>query len=240
MKLDNLNHREALAAEYVLGTLRGPARERFEHLLENDEGLRELVNRWEKRLSPLAAAIPPAAPPERLWEKISDQIRHSEPAPAATAQRRQLWTCYQFWRRMTWAVSAVAAALLIYVGVLLLQPPSPDYLAVISDDKAQHTWIVTAMDNHHDLEVRALKAQPIVPGKSLQLWALPVHGPGPISLGLLPTTPGVAVHLRRNLASSQISALAVSLEPAGGSPLPMPTGPILYQAPWIRMPTTKS
>jgi len=41
---------DRLAAEYVTGTLRGPARRRFEQLVPAHPALRAAVRRWESRL----------------------------------------------------------------------------------------------------------------------------------------------------------------------------------------------
>jgi anti-sigma-K factor RskA len=59
-----------LAAEYVLGTLRGPARKRFERLIESDPELARRVDDWAKRLDPLAEAAPAIDPPARSWAAI--------------------------------------------------------------------------------------------------------------------------------------------------------------------------
>lgn len=61
---------DALAAEYVLGTLRGPAARRFEHLAAQDLLVRQAVQRAERRLSPLAAELAPVTPPAVIWEQI--------------------------------------------------------------------------------------------------------------------------------------------------------------------------
>ena len=55
--------RDRLAAEYVLGTLRGRARARFQSLLRYDPGLRRFVAEWEARIAPLAAAAGEIPPP---------------------------------------------------------------------------------------------------------------------------------------------------------------------------------
>jgi len=64
-RYNNPQLREKLAAEYVIGTLRGRARARFQALLRYDPGLRAIVVEWEARLSPLAAAAAGIAPPAR-------------------------------------------------------------------------------------------------------------------------------------------------------------------------------
>ena len=63
--------RDALAAEYVLGTLAGRARRRFEAWLKPDAALRLTVSEWEARLTPMAAVIEEVLPPKRLWERVS-------------------------------------------------------------------------------------------------------------------------------------------------------------------------
>ena len=54
---------EALAAEYVLGTMRGGARRRFESLLPAHVELRSATAAWQERLLPLTEAIDPVEPP---------------------------------------------------------------------------------------------------------------------------------------------------------------------------------
>ena len=66
--------RDRLAAEYVLGTLRGRARARFESLLRYDPSLRRTVAEWEASITPLAAAASEIAPPARVWQAISRRI----------------------------------------------------------------------------------------------------------------------------------------------------------------------
>ncbi len=70
---------EALAAEYVLGTLDAEARARFDRDLLADAELRALVSDWEQRLAPLAEGAPPVEPPDRLWSKIETGLEPSYP-----------------------------------------------------------------------------------------------------------------------------------------------------------------
>jgi anti-sigma-K factor RskA len=59
--------RDRLAAEYALGTLRGPARRRFERLLSDDERLRDAAEDWELRLNLLGESAPAVEPPAHVW-----------------------------------------------------------------------------------------------------------------------------------------------------------------------------
>ncbi|HEX7440087.1 MAG TPA: anti-sigma factor, partial [Caldimonas sp.] len=63
------------------------------------------------------------------------------------------------------------------------------------------------------------------PGRALELWALPAAG-APRSLGLI-SAQGASVVQRSRVLKDTV-ALAVSLEPAGGSPTGAPTGPVLF------------
>src|SRR3546814_20440480 len=61
---------DMLAAEYVLGTLRGPARRRFEVLMERDSALLAKVDRWQEAFRLLDAIDTPIQPPNRVWRTI--------------------------------------------------------------------------------------------------------------------------------------------------------------------------
>ena len=50
---------EYLAAEYVLGTLHGAARRRFDRLITEQANVRFTVWRWERHLNGIASALEP-------------------------------------------------------------------------------------------------------------------------------------------------------------------------------------
>jgi anti-sigma-K factor RskA len=136
--------RNRLAAEYVLGTLSGPVRRRFERLLSGDPGLHDLVEVWELKLSPLAEPVPAVKPPEHVWEEIDRQIAPAPaPAPmpkrAAVLERRldRLWDSLGFWRGAT-ALAATAAAALVFFCIALLRPGvAPERIAALDERLAR-------------------------------------------------------------------------------------------------------
>ena len=67
MNYQNARLRRLLAAEYVLGTLRGPARRRFERLARGDAALRAEQYFWEARLGQLLGAVTPVVPAPNAW-----------------------------------------------------------------------------------------------------------------------------------------------------------------------------
>ncbi|WP_299621755.1 cupin domain-containing protein [Pelagibius sp.] len=68
---------DLLAAEYVLGTLDPEARARTGKSLATDMALQEAVQRWEQRLSGLAAEPGSEEPPSAVWEGIEAAIESS-------------------------------------------------------------------------------------------------------------------------------------------------------------------
>ena len=66
--------RDALAAEYVLGTLSLEERGQAEALLLIDTAFVELVHQWERRLGELNVMVELVEPPADLWEKIEPDI----------------------------------------------------------------------------------------------------------------------------------------------------------------------
>ena len=89
--MNYLNNRglcEKLAAEYVLGTLRGPAARRFARLAGDHATVKLMVSEWEARLTPMAEAIPERAPPSLLWPSIAARIAcHPMPMTASATKK---------------------------------------------------------------------------------------------------------------------------------------------------------
>jgi hypothetical protein len=64
----------ALAAEYVIGTLDPDERTRANVLIDVDQGFRDLVRVWERRLGELHLMVEPVEPDERIWERIRGRL----------------------------------------------------------------------------------------------------------------------------------------------------------------------
>jgi anti-sigma-K factor RskA len=221
---------DALAAEYVVGTLRGASRRRFERLLAESEGARAAVSHWEALLGGLGKVLPEQPPPARVWDRIEAELSGRRTA-------RSFWSSIRFWR--VWGMGATAALLGLAVVLSVPQPTliSAGQVAVVENEDNQPMWVITANVTDGTIRARAVNAQAAAVDQAYELWMLPADGP-PRSLGLLPVNGGVASHdippaLLALLSNSQ--GLAISLEPAGGSPTGQPTGPVLFQAPIVEL-----
>lgn len=130
--------RNQLAAEYVLGTLSGRSRRRFEQLLPGDHDLHNLVEDWEMTLSPMAESIAPVEPPAHVWADIDRQIA-PPPQPAAAVRGgvfQRLWDSAGFWRGAAAVAAATACALLF--GMAFLRPGvAPERIAALDDRLAR-------------------------------------------------------------------------------------------------------
>ncbi|TMG84426.1 MAG: hypothetical protein E6H78_09855 [Betaproteobacteria bacterium] len=230
MNLRDPDRANALAAEYVLGTLRGRARERFERLARTDRVLTDAVRTWEERLLPLAEQLPPIAPPVRVWAAILARIRG---APAA---RASLWSSLGLWRALA---SASLATVVVLAAVLLKSAPEVPQgalVVVLAGTDAKPVLVASADRLSRYLSVKPVARVELAADRTLELWMLP-DGANPRSLGLISATgvARVALPAPADDALRNIPALAVSLEPRGGSPTGLPTGPVLYSGPVQRM-----
>ena len=228
-----MNHRnnprlqERLAAEYALGTLRGAARARFRRWMREDAALARTVAEWEERLAPMAGAVAPVRPPQRVWDEIQARIG---PGAAPAKARGGLWKAFAL------LASGAAAALVFMTVMLPPQKAGGEYVAVLSDPKTQRpVLLVSAGRKERELRVKTLDPAIQVAEASLEIWALPKDGK-PRSLGLVPAGARGTIQLAAlaDQTLSDVPALAISLEPRGGSPTGAPTGPVLYSGPCVK------
>jgi len=73
MKSRNRELVDRLAAEYVLGTLRGGARRHFERWLRSPQ-VRVMVHEWEGRLAGLEPPPQRVPPPPEAWRGIEERL----------------------------------------------------------------------------------------------------------------------------------------------------------------------
>jgi anti-sigma-K factor RskA len=225
MNYDNAELLEQLAAEYVLGTLHGAARRRFARVCERLPAASAARARWEDRLAALALALEPVQPRDSIWQGIVRQVTASKVTPIGSRQRL---------RPRQWLPLAAAAALFgiaVWLGPRWLSP-SVQVVAVLGADVEHPQWRIERTANAHRLHATALSAMTSSPQRAFELWALPPGGKAPVSLGLLPRDGKASYDLSAVQSAAVLAAvnLAVSVEPAGGSPTGAPTGPVIMVA----------
>lgn len=212
---------DALAVDFILGAMKGAARKRFQRLMMANTQVRKTVWRWEQHLNPLAESLPATTPNNAVWQRIQQRLGWLA-APAAPVKASKT-TQY-------WLALATAASLLLAVVMLrpMLQSVSPQDIAVIQTSDAKAWWLVSK--SQQKLQVKATTAVTDDIQHDYELWMLPADGQAPISLGLLPQQGERVLNWPSQAEGIAIAALAVSLEPRGGSTTGAPTGPVLFTA----------
>jgi len=218
MKRDEPENLDLLAAEYVLGTLRGPARRSFERRRRREPFVDRRIGAWEERFAWLALRLKPVAPSADVWPAIQRRIgRGSRGA----------------WRALAAAVALVAVLGFGWIVWQELRPPQAT--AEFASASGETLWHVELAARGDRLEVATLGKPAVPDARARELWALP-EGGAPVSLGLMPASGDarLALDARQRDALKAAANIAVSDEPAGGSPTGAPTGDVLYIAAIVR------
>ena len=226
MRYDSPELRERLAAEYVIGTMPGRSRRRFERLMADDPALARMVGDWADRLSPLDMVIPAEEPPAHVWRAIERRIG-GEVAASPTSSLHQWLNSLAFWRGLALAGGLATAALALFLTVAPRTLP-PTVVAILAGHGGDAGWVAVSGPKAGEVIFSAVAPKAESKPHDFELWGIAAGGP-PRPLGLLPERPGGTVTLPMTELPPPGGVLAVSFEPPGGSPTGSPTGPVLYQ-----------
>lgn len=200
---------EALAAEYVLGTLGLAGRSIAEARLRSDSSFAASVNDWQNRLSDLNDDYAEVAAPN-LLPQIEARL-----FPQAAKPRR--W--------FGWAAGALTAAALGAAAFLMMPvPPVATMTAELSAEASPLHY--TAAIAGDQLTLTRTAGSDAAAGKDYELWIIE-GDKAPVSLGVL-SQASVTIAAPKAAAGY---LLAITLEPKGGAPEGKPTGPILAAGP---------
>lgn len=225
------------AAELALGLLEGEDRARALRRVLAEHGFAQEVDRWRGYLAQLFDLWPAMVAPPGVLERVEWSIDGPAAMPVAMPPQRR-W----FWPALAAVSSVAAAALLLFILLRPIeytpraaQPGAPGPIAsapaamlVASIDPVAKGAPVTAIYDPASGALRLTAAALADAGRSAQLWVIGGDGV-PHSLGLLsPAQPSSFAVDQANRARLVAGAtLAVSIEPVGGSPTALPTGPVV-------------
>ncbi len=211
---------DALAGEYVLGTLPDDERRAAEARYVADPDFRRAVSDWEARLQPLADAAGEVPVDGGLLARIEAGIgavptSGGDGGGSVVVLRREL----RRWRITSAVMAAIAAVLAIVVATDLLRPaPQTEFVAVLTAEGAKPAFVATVDVAKGTISIRRV-ADPAPPDKSYELWSI-APNQAPKSLGVVEQA-----SLSRPLPvpPSGDLTLAITIEPKGGSPTGQPT-----------------
>ena len=223
---------DALAGEYVLGTLDLVERRAVDARRLREAARDAAIRGWEDRLAPLNELLPEAIDETDLFPSIAAAIDRLDADQGIAHLNRRL-------RRWQWAAglaSAAAVVLAVALGTSLLftRTAPTELVAMLAKDAASPAFVVSVDRASRQLTVLPSAVEPPA-GKSYELWLINARYEAPRSLGLI--SPSAATRSDRLAAYSEdeiaSSVLAVSLEPDGGSPTGKPTGPVVFSGRFI-------
>lgn len=230
------NNIEELAAEFVVGTLDGEERAAVNQRRREDGVLDAAIVRWEQRLAPLLETVDPVTPPERLLEKIQQQLQLGDVSGASTVislaqHKEKVAAGARPWKLATGAMTALAACL---AGFIVFSAPhvpdmSAKYVAVLQKESEKPAFLMTIDMKSHMCAIKTVTSPP-EPDKSYELWMVHDTFEKPKSMGLIAKNDMEVMPMSRDIEPDLYmdATFAVTLEPAGGSPTGQPTGPIKY------------
>ncbi len=200
---------DLLAAEYVLGVQDSETRAGLDKRVRREPLFAGAVTDWENRLGGLNDAYD-AVPAPDLLAKIEARLFPSAPVAAR--------------RRFSWfgVISGLATAAALVVAVVIVTVPPQAPLAPLLTTLAAADLVYEVRADGQTLQVTRVSGNPAPAGEVHELWVI-APGASPVSLGLLADATLTVAYPTPPAGF----ALAISVEPAGGSPRGLPSGPVI-------------
>ncbi len=218
---DHTSELDALAGEYVLGTLQGDARDQFDQRLADDYALQQEVAAWERRFAPMLETVAPVSPPAGVWRRIEQRI-----APEVHQQRVGFWNSLNFWRSMSMGAASLVLVLSLSLFGLLQESGELERVMVVTNHASQAGWIVDTRSRDPMLHVNAVQPTPLPAGKVCQLWLETEQGVL-VPVGVLPHQGSQTMRLPSAL--QQDSRFKVTIESAASAPVQQPSEEIVFE-----------
>ncbi len=222
MKMDTPGRLDALCGEYMLGTLRGAARRRFERALREEPRVALQLGHWQSLFIPRYSPMMAIEPSPKIWQRLDREI-------GLDAWRTPWYRRAGFWRGWS-AAATIALVLAIAVQTFKPAPQAPAMVAIAEMAGKPNGSRVAAhlSPDGRTLELHASRPVLAGPAQSYELWLIPAGGGAAISVAVLGS-----LDARFDVPAAQVgklhkgAKLAVTVEPAGGSPQGVATGPVI-------------
>lgn len=232
----------ALAREHALGTLRGPARRRFERLLLASPAARLAVAHWQEQFAALAGGVVPLAPREQVWQGLQQRLGF---VPKATPAKPSRWR----WLEARWLGAALAGALVATIGTTLLLQSNPgwvghetlredlppSYVGLLSDGNGRPAVLLSSRRHGRVLTAKLLQPLAAPPGDVAVLWAFPKNSGTPFVVGSISIRQGSAALPLSESAEKlffHVERLGIAFQPDAAAPQP---GVLVLAGPCVKL-----
>ncbi|SNR26417.1 hypothetical protein EYF88_00485 [Paracoccus sediminis] len=211
---------DILAAEFVLGVLPFADHAVLERRTETDARFAARVADWHDRLLPLSGDFGMADPAPSVKQALDARL-FGLPARRSAA----IWGSLALWRGLAGIATAV---LLLALALPWLRPDPARLVAALADPTSGVHYMAVYDRDGGAVGLSHVSGTPAA-GRDFELWVIEAGRP-PVSLGVIPAgAPSARLTLDQPLRAAirPGARLAISLEPAGGSPTGLPTGDVV-------------
>lgn len=215
---------EALAAELVLGLLEGEEELAAINRVSSDPEFSRTVLDWQERFAGIGENVTSVMPPARAWHTIRERLGHSvAPLTEDPTEPLAWWRGPKGWLAGFLAVAAVIALLWFPANAPVTGSDTEYQAELISDDESLQ---VLARLEGDEIAI-SLEQGTADDGRDFEIWWIKPDGSAPISIGLVPKSGSAKLDLPDDLEAMEGVKIALSDEPAGGSPTGVVTGEIV-------------
>jgi anti-sigma-K factor RskA len=203
---------------------------------EDDLTLRAALGAAQDRFLPLDLTATPAAHSSGAWDRLNARIEAEDRDRLSPIQPRQRPRNRRYPARPTtrsrglrWvALGGVAASLMLAATLAwrVLVVETPAVVAVLLNDTGQAVALVEAFDDDSVLIIPLESVAGDVAG-TFQVWTKPDPDGPPVSVGLLDELRRIRIQGPNLPSPSEDQLYEITIEPEGGSPTGLPTGPIV-------------
>jgi len=232
MNYDRPELLDRLAGEYVLGTMSARVRRRFEAIVREMPAARQALDAWERRLTPLAEAVPPVELRPTVWAAIAQRIGNPRPASWSVG-----------WLAWLNPLLGVAFGAVVTFGLVRMYPTAvvpvdeimqergtlpASYVGLLTDTDGNPVVLASSTRHGKTMSIKMLRKVDVPAGKILQLWALPKES-APFPLGEVPAEGKASFQMADTSEKllSNVPRLAVSVEDAPAATGSAPSALIL-------------
>jgi anti-sigma-K factor RskA len=247
---EGMTEHEQFAEELALCALRsleGEALDSVERHLEECAACRQELARLEGDMALLALSTSGPAPPQRARQRLLKAIAREPRSVRTVFMRRRWWTmapvlasfvlaicAILLWRENVRQRDRIEAMRADAAANQASFEEARHLLALLTDPGAQHVTLVAAqskpqtagkaiyMPSNGALVFMASNLAPLAPGKTYELWLVPMHGEKPMPAGVFRPDPqgNAMVMMPPMTAGIEARTFAVTIEPEGGSQTP--------------------